>query len=499
MRRKSRFKTALSATLEREVGMVIIRKSSYNKEKSILYDLKYKNEKDKREDKEEDKICSQTETALGANYGLAVDIGTTTVAVSLFSIDEKRQIGNITETNEQTKLGSDVMMRIMNSLRGMSEHMHDMIVSQVERMIYTLINENGCDGIKIAKMVVVGNTVMCHFFLNMDVSGMSGSPFKTAYKGSFECISGDIGFKEYKDINIYVVSGIAAHVGADAVAVLCETSLYDKDKIQMAVDIGTNAEIILNNRGTITACSAAAGPAFEGAGLKCGVRAADGAINKVKLNRANGNIILDVISTGDNIEEVAGICGSGIADIIAGLLNLGLLCNDGYMLNQKEAVLKGVNIEIANRINTSDDGNYFIILKSGEAGIRTPGEKDIVITQRDIRNIQLAKAAIQAGCETLLDIHGLNISDVDEIKIAGVFGKSINPKSAIFFGLYPNVDMDKLEFVGNAAGNGAAGVLLDEDFKKITEKYASKVKHIELAEQEKLRDKFIYAMELKTW
>ncbi len=475
--------------------MVIIRKSSYSKEKIILYDLKSKN----TENNEEDKKCSQAEIVSDTNYGIAVDIGTTTVAVSLFSIEDKRQIGNITETNEQTKLGSDVMMRVMNSIRGMSESLHDMIVSQVERMVYTLINENGGDSTKLTKMVVVGNTVMCHFFLNMDISGMSGSPFMTAYKGSFECISGDIGFKEYKNINIYVVSGIAAHVGADAVAVLCETALYDKDKIQLAIDIGTNAEIILNSRGTITACSAAAGPAFEGAGLECGVRAKDGAINKVRLNRANGNIILDVIGTGDNIEEVNGICGSGIADAIAGLLHIGVLRTDGYMLNYDEAVLEGINLELASRLNTSDEGNYFTLLKNGEAGISTANTKDIVITQRDVRNIQLAKAAIQAGCETLLDIQGLKVSDVDEIKIAGVFGKFINPKSAIFFGLYPKVDMDKLEFVGNAAGNGAAGVLLDEDFKKITEKYASYVKHIELADQEKLKDKFIYAMELKTW
>ena len=300
-------------------------------------------------------------------YGIAADIGTTTVAISLFSLGNNRYCGNITENNSQTELGADVMMRIMHANMGKGMLLHKMITEQLEDMAGR-ISEGVCSAGAIKRMVVTGNTTMCHLFLGRDLRGMAGAPFKPAYKGSVNITGKEIGFKKYPDINIHVMPGVTAHVGADAVSALCSLELYSTDKIQLAIDIGTNAEIILNNKGRIYVCSAAAGPAFEGQGIKCGIRAGRGAINGIKITRTTGNIVLDVIDT-DNVESgiskeeliPKGICGSGIVDAIAELLKTGVLKPDGYLMGCEEALQNGVKPSIAERIKKDKKGNSFII------------------------------------------------------------------------------------------------------------------------------------------
>lgn len=469
--------------------MVIIRPNMYNLEKDVLFERTCDNN------------CERSTGRLGA----AVDIGTTTIAISLFSIDNREFLGNITENNVQTRLGADVMMRIMHANMGKRHILHDMVIEQLENMLESLC-AGKYEAQMVAEMTVVGNTTMCHLFLDKDVSGMSGAPFKTAYEGRVDVSGKDLGFKKYAHLSIHVISGVAAHIGADAVSVLCDQNMYGTDKIQLAIDIGTNAEIILNNKGDLTACSAAAGPAFEGKGVECGMRAARGAINGIRISKVNGNIILDVIdnskvnnknndkslsSGSENRAEEKlvpkGICGSGLVDIVAELLKTGALSADGYLLNENQACNIGLPGNITQRLGSSHKGNFFVVYDK------------IVITQNDIRNIQLAKAAIHAGVEVLLDRSGILLDDVDEIKIAGVFGKFIHPKSAVSFGLYPDVDRSKMSFVGNAAGNGAAKALLDENFRKNTDIYAEKIRHIELADDKEFQKKFLDAMDLREW
>lgn len=433
--------------------MVIIRQNIYDTEKEVSASALYS----------------------GTGYGAAVDIGTTTIALSLFSLGDKKHLANITETNLQTKYGTDVMMRIMHANMGKSSMLHKMVTEQVEDMLLSA-SSGICSTDDIKKLTVTGNTTMCHLFLDRDLSQMAGTPFTPAYSGSVSVYGKDIGFKKYPHLNIYVMPGVAAHIGADAVSALCACKLYAKDKIQLLIDIGTNAEILLNNKGEVYACSAAAGPAFEG------IRAGNGVVNGIKISKATGNIVLDVIDSGAKTAP-RGICGSGLVDAIAQLLKAGVLNCDGYLLKCSEALANGVHTDIAERL----EKNSFVFYDK------------VVITQKDIRSIQLAKAAIQAGVEILLANAGVCLKDIDEVKIAGVFGKFIHPKSALAFGLYPDICKDKMEFVGNAAGSGAAVALFDDSFKELLEKYAKKVKHIELADEDGFKSKFLSAMTLKKW
>lgn len=471
--------------------MVIIRSNPYNPEKEAIIT------------NQDNNVCLE----YSGYYGVAMDIGTTTIAASLFSLGNKKYCGNITETNRQTKYGADVMMRIMNSNMGKSCLLHNIITTQAEDIIERLIN-GICTSDKITEMVVTGNTTMCHLFLGKDLSGMAGTPFKTAYTGSASLKGEKNGFKRFPDINIYVMPGIAAHTGADAVSVICNQKLYQADKIQLAIDIGTNAEIILNNRGNIYACSAAAGPAFEGKGVKCGIRAGNGAINGIKINKLAGNIILDVIDINSNTSSNTlqdslipkGICGSGLVDAIAELLKAGILKPDGYLMCKEEALENGVKPGIAERIHKNSEGNYFVFYGKNDLYNKqqcNSCHQDIIITQKDIRNIQLAKAAIQAAAGVLLETAGITLYDIDELKIAGVFGKFIHPKQAVLIGLYPGTD--NIEFIGNAAGNGAAQALLAQSSRELALKYATETKHIELANEKSFQDKFLNAMELKKW
>lgn len=470
--------------------MVIIRSNPYNPEKEAIIT------------NQDNNICEEYTGC----YGVAMDIGTTTIAASLFSLGNKQYCGNITETNKQAKYGADVMMRIMNSNMGKAGLLHNIITTQAEDIIERLSN-GICARNKVTEMVVTGNTTMCHLFLGKDLSGMAGTPFKTAYTGSASLNGSRNGFKRFPDINIYVMPGIAAHTGADAVSVICNQKLYQADKVQLAVDIGTNAEIILNNKGNIYACSAAAGPAFEGKGVKCGIKAGNGAVNGIKINRLAGNIILDVIDISSNTLQDSqdtlipkGICGSGLVDAIAELLKSGVLKPDGYLMDKEEALENGVKPGIAERLHKDSGGNYFVFYGKNDLYNKQQcnnRQQDIIITQKDIRSIQLAKAAIQAAAEVLLETAGITLYDVDEVKIAGVFGRFIHPKQAVIIGLYPCTD--NIEFIGNAAGNGAAQALLDPNSRKLALKYSTETKHIELANEKSFQDKFLNAMELKKW
>ncbi len=465
--------------------MVILREYTEKIDKMSLGDEKRNIEGFNRDECENSTDC----------YGVAVDIGTTTVAMSLFSMKSGKNIDTLTRTNEQVALGSDVMMRIMHAVAGRQDKLHNLIIQQIEQMIQEMCERQYINRAEdIAYMTVVGNTTMCHLFLNRDVTGMKGAPFQTAYTGAVRCKGKEVGFCNYRETDIYVLSGVAAHIGADAVSMMCSEKIYQKDKVQVAVDIGTNAEIILNNHGIVKACSTAAGPAFEGQGIYCGMRAGSSAINGVKINKANGNIILDIIAPFQNIR---GICGSGLVDVIAELLRIGLISSDGYLLSRKEAESLRIHSDIIQRLSSDEKGNYFILYDGKKDSIRQ--EKDIIITQKDIRNVQLAKGAIQAGVSVLLEEVSLQMKDIDEFIVAGVFGKFIHQSSAKIFGLFPNLEGEKLKFVGNAAGKGAMQALFDISFQKLSEDMAKNVEHIELADKNEFQSKFMGAMELKQW
>ncbi|MDE6853180.1 MAG: ASKHA domain-containing protein, partial [Lachnospiraceae bacterium] len=353
-------------------------------------------------------------------YYAAVDIGTTTLSIEIYDHNGKC-VGGCAENNAQGKLGSDVMMRLMHVSEGRQEILHalirDQIYHQLKRLLTDIIGavnvveaSNRIDGVHtedgtdatlahLRKISIVGNTVMCHLFLNKDATGLCGTPFRPGYQGSCRIFGKDLGWLACPDVEITVLPGIAAHVGADAAAVLMAERLWQKDRIQLAVDLGTNAEILLNNRGTLWVCSAAAGPAFEGKGISCGCRGGAGAVSGVKLNRANGNILLSVVPdsvTGKLLPR--GICGSGLVDLIAALLENKLLQPDGYLLSRSEAKECGICDAFVQRLEGEDEERRFLLydpLADKVADADRKQTKCLFVTQQDIRHFQLAKSGIQ--------------------------------------------------------------------------------------------------------
>ena len=423
--------------------------------------------------------------------GFAVDIGTTTVVVTAIDLEQKKILGTMSCTNEQTKLGADVMMRIMHCMSGRGEILHNLVVRQVEEMAMQLCRNGKPEDVqgKRCYFFVVGNTTMCHLFLDKSVEGLAGYPFSPAYRGNYCCIGKEIGMEAFSEAGICVLSGIAAHVGSDALAVIGAEKLYREDKVQLAVDLGTNAEIVLNQKGKISVCSTAAGPAFEGKGIFCGMAAKDGAIAEVKIASGNGNIILGVLGG----KEAIGICSSGLVDLLAQLRRCKLLLRDGYLLRQSEAEKAGLPRELCGRLVVRKEQNAFLLCGEKE------GKKEIYLLQSDIRNLQLAKAAIQAGIISILAVAQISLEEVDEFVVAGVLGSCVRQMSAVSIGLFPEAVREKIILAGNAAGKGAVLGVLDTAFSEKMERLAKEISHIEIAQERGFQDCLMNAMDIQRW
>lgn len=424
-----------------------------------------------------------------ADIGIAVDIGTTTIAMTVADIKNGKIIGHLSEINYQTRLGADVMMRIMHARAGKALQLHQMVVSQIERMAEELLLQTEEDDTKASVcFAIVGNTTMCHLFLNKSVNGLAGYPFEAAYKGNYKCFGKEIGMKKFQQATILVLSGITAHVGSDALALIGAEKLWKKDKVQLAVDLGTNAEIVLNNRGGISVCSAAAGPALEGKGVRFGMQAMSGAISGVKISLGNGNVILEYVPGG----ELKGICASGLIALIAELKKCGLLLENGYLLKKEEAEKRSIPESLCRSLVYREKERAFLLYEDKEK------QCEIYLLQSDVRRIQLAKGAIQAGSIALLSESGIRLEEVDELFVAGVLGSSVTYSNAASVGMLP-VFQSAIHFAGNAAGKGAVLLLEDEEMSVCLEKIARSVKHVELANLEKFQSLFFESMNLAPW
>lgn len=406
------------------------------------------------------------------SIGFALDIGTTTIAMTAVDLYNRKIIGKISQINCQTAWGADVMMRVMHAGMGRLSMLQQMIVKQVEEMALGLLagyhNEEGQ-----YRFAVVGNTVMCHLFLGKSVDGLAGHPFKSAYQGNYYCTGGELGMDTFREAEILVLSSVAAHVGSDALAVIGARRLYEDTKVQLAIDLGTNAEIILNKKGRVLVCSTAAGPAFEGSGVACGMRAKPGAIVGVRLAPNTGNIVLEYLAG----RKPRGICGSGLVDAVAELVRTGLLQQDGCLLEKGQAGAKGLSGQLMSR----NGSRSFVFCGIEQA------EKEIYLAQEDIRSVQLAKGAIKAGVQSLLKEAGVSLEEVDELVVAGALGSCIHPQNAMGIGLLPKVRPERFQAVGNAAEDGAVEMLFDEEFAEKLERLAGQICHIELAASEEFR------------
>ncbi len=423
-------------------------------------------------------------------YGIACDIGSTTIALHLVSLLSGLVIASAGASNPQIRFGEDLMSRVSYVM--MNPDGRQAMTKAVRQTLNDLIGEV-CETAQIERndvldMVFVGNPVMHHLFLGIDPTELGGAPFALAVSGAVHTWASELELVANEGARVYVIPCIAGHVGADAAAATLSEGPHRSDDIMLIVDVGTNAEIVLGNKEHCVAASSPTGPAFEGAEISGGQRAAPGAIERVRIDPNTLEPKFRIIGTEVWSDEegfddqaaktgITGICGSGIIEVVAEMFLSGVITEDG--------VIDGEKAGLSSRI--IENGRTFSYLLYD-------GAQRIVITQNDVRAIQLAKAALYAGIKLLMDKQ--NITQVDQIRFAGAFGSFIDPKYAMVLGLIPDCAIENVKAVGNAAGTGARMALINRDFRREIEQTVREIEKIETALEPKFQEHFIQAMAL---
>lgn len=436
----------------------------------------------------------------GRGLGIAFDIGTTTVAAMLWDLEKKRPLGSRTCVNPQRIAGSDVISRISYSRKSEENRsrLQRLIVEKMDALALDLctqalaeIQDGGEgrggdmpeDGIR--RVTAVGNTAMCEILLGLSLEGLAGAPFHKEYDKTVIKTGGELGFSFLKDAQILTLPSIDGYVGADALAVYTYVKSRDHRKNILAVDIGTNGEILLLGEKGSYACSAAAGPALEGAAVVQGMGAAPGAIEEVRIlgSFPRQDISCKVIGNC----KPRGICGSGLVDALAVLRRLKVIEETGYLRNAQEARKAGAPELVCRRLTAEGGENRFLLAE---------GENPVYLTAGDIRQLQLAKGAVRAGIEILLKKEGIGKEQLSHIYLAGAFGSYIKVESAAAVGLLPDIPRERITHTGNCAGTGAVMALLSESAVRDMERCAGEIEHVELAREETFQEYFLKYMEL---
>lgn len=418
---------------------------------------------------EDDTIQSSVEDGLGSAYGCAIDIGTTTVVVYLVDLDRKKIVGYRTALNNQKRWGADVISRIQH----VAEHpsglidLQKAIIGQLDHMIGLLCETHHIPKSKVVRISAVGNPTMIHLVVGADPIAIASAPFTCAFTDEKLLDGNDIRFSQFPKARIHLPGFVSAYIGSDVTAGIHSCAFTFTGKRTLYIDIGTNGEIALWDGQVLHCCSSAAGPAFEGANIICGTGAIEGAIDKLWKT----NDVSFAYSTLNSASPI-GICGSGIIDCMALLLDLRLVDETGAMVSKDDSSL----------IRNGENGSEFVL------------DSDIVFTNRDVREVQLAKAAIAAGCATLLEIAHLAPADLESIIIAGGFGSYIDIASALRIGLLPKVDPSIIKAVGNAAGKGALEDLLSEEARRTIEAIRVKACYHELSTSQLFQHHYIEHM-----
>ena len=423
-------------------------------------------------------------------YGLAVDIGSTTIAAHLCNLKTGRTVSSAGTSNPQIRFGEDLMSRVsyvqMNPAR-----LPDLVRTvreAINALIGKLVADVGAERSDVLDATFVGNPVMHHLFLGIDPVELGGAPFALAVSDALGLAARDLDLELNSGARVYMLPCIAGHVGADAAAATLSESPYKNDDITLLVDIGTNAEIVLGNKDRLLAASSPTGPAFEGAEISCGQRAAPGAIERLRIDRDTFEPRFKVIGVDEWSDEegfaekvdqvgVTGICGSGIIEAVAEMYLCGLITEDG--------VVDGSMAERTSRIQPRGRTFSYQIASEGV---------ELSIIQTDIRAIQLAKAALYAGVKLLQD--KLGTVRIDRIRLAGAFGSYIDPQYAMVLGLIPDCPLDGVSGVGNAAGTGARMALLNTDYRREIEQTVREIEKIETALEPRFQEHFVNAMAL---
>ena len=421
-------------------------------------------------------------------YGLAVDVGSTTIAAHLCNLETGEVVASAGSMNPQIRFGEDLMSRVSYSMMhpGGAQQMTEAVRAALNKLAAEVARDAKVSVSDILELTMVGNPIMHHLLLGIDPVELGGAPFALATDSPLDLRAAELGLTLHPGARVYTLPCIAGHVGADAAAMILAERPDLSEKLTLLVDVGTNAEIVLGNRQRLLACSSPTGPAFEGAQISCGQRAAPGAIERVRIDPATLEAKFKVIGSDLWSDEpgfneavarsgVTGICGSGIIEVIAEMYLAGIINQDGVVNGALEARSDRI-------VQTGRTFSYTVYRAA------TP----LQITQNDVRAIQLAKAALHAGVRLLMDHMG--VDQVDRIRLAGAFGNHIDVKYATILGMIPDCELSQVSSAGNAAGTGARIALLDKASRKTVEELVQRVEKIETAIEPKFQAHFVAAM-----
>jgi uncharacterized 2Fe-2S/4Fe-4S cluster protein (DUF4445 family) len=425
-------------------------------------------------------------------FGVAIDVGSTTIAAHLADLRDGAVLASDGVMNPQIRYGEDLMSRVSYAMLHAdgAREMTRAVRAALAKLVAGLAAKAGVAPREILEVTVVGNPIMHHLLLGIDPTPLGGAPFALATDRSVRTTAAELGIRAHPGARVYVLPCIAGHVGADTAGmILAEEPQAKRDGVHLLVDVGTNAEIVLGNASRLLAASSPTGPAFEGAQISGGQRAAPGAIERVRIDRDTLEPRYRVIGVEPWSNEpgfteavaqtgVTGICGSGIVEVIAELYLAGVIAPDG--------TIDGAMVDRTPRV-IADGRTFSYVLHDG-----APGTPRVVITQNDVRAIQLAKAALYAGVRLLMD--HLGVDHVDEIRLAGAFGSQIDVFHAMVLGLIPDADLAHVSSAGNAAGTGALIALLSAAARTEIEAVVRRVEKIETAIEPRFQEHFVDAM-----
>ena len=414
------------------------------------------------------------------SLGLAIDLGTSKIVTQLIDLLTGKTMAIASVENPQIMHGEDIISRITFT-RNSEEKLkllQRLAIQGINETIDELFAETVYSQKNIYEAVLVGNTAMHHLLLGINPEHLALSPFTPAIRRSVSVKSDELKINMNPRGIVNVLPVIAGFVGADAVADLLASGIYDMEDTSLLIDIGTNTEVFVSSDRDVLSCSCASGPAFEGAHISQGMKAVTGAIEKLWIKKDSYEVDYDTIG---DVKPV-GLCGSAIVDVVAEMLRCGIIAPSGrFSLDVKTP-----------RLTKIDDNMKFIIAWAEETGIG----RDIAVSEKDINEIQLAKAAIFAGCSILMKMKNVDRDDLDRVLIAGAFGTNINPESAKFIGLIPDVPSEKIKLIGNSAIVGAKMALISKRVREEAELLAEKVRYLELSADPAFEKEFINALYL---
>ena len=416
-------------------------------------------------------------------YGAAVDVGSTTIAAHVCDLTSGEVIASAGAMNPQIRFGEDLMSRVSYVMMnpGGEREMTAAVRTAVRDLLREAAEQGGATPEEILDVTVVGNPIMHHLLLGLNPVELGQAPFALTVDRAVEIPAGALDLDLHPGSRVYVLPCVAGHVGADCAGVILSEAPYLRDEVNLVVDVGTNAEIVLGNRERMLAASSPTGPAFEGAQISCGQRAAPGAIERVRIDPTTLEPRLRVIGNESwshapgFAAAVTGICGSGIIEVVAEMYLAGILDEDG--------VIRAEGAKRSDRI-VEDGRTFAYVLHRGDIEVR--------VTQNDVRAIQLAKAALYAGVRLLMD--RLGVERVDRIRLAGAFGSHIDVKYAMVLGLVPDCALEHVTSAGNAAGTGARIALLDRSARSEIERTVRRIEKIETAVEPRFQAHFVEAM-----